>query len=513
MSVILKKIKHFYILEILLCIFLSFIFFRGRIGADDLEVFNLVYDFFQSNMELSSYLKNLSSESLNKNLYDANTSHSYLTYYHRFIWVFQTYLIFNLVDFFSFFGNKNNFFSQYFSGYILTLYVFLSFFLCSNLFKKKKLNNYESYFLASCIFFGTGIITFVTGSYIESLIIFLLLLRLHSTNLYSKFINDFLIILIKPYYLIIVVSLQLTENKFLISSKNTKKKIYKRAFTEIFLYIFFIVFLFLLFRYFAFDNTALKKYTSAFFPDIAFGNLLLKRLLEIFFSYGSGLIFAIPFFILMIFFGYLGYNSAIKIFFTLILVIFLCIAGEQHHGAASGNRYLIPLIFLYLDEISKGFKYLKSYKFFLFFLFFFTLFHFSVLEFRNFNIAQYSNNSAFTGKVKDFELFSKPLPKWPLWNINFNHIVFANKIVFYKLNKKKTFNLSNFNVDISNVYPMTGLKRLIFISENNISIYDNDFIIKLKSHLIFLKILYYLSISTLFLAYILIFRKVLQLKN
>ena len=125
----LKNLVIFFLL-----IMFSLMLFRGRIGSDDLEVFNFVFNFKNFHGNIFEYLSELKNSQSIFEYSDDTQKHSYYTWHHRFIWVIQTYLIYSIVDFFDiFFEFKTLFIHKYFSGFILTFYSVLSFFLCIKL--------------------------------------------------------------------------------------------------------------------------------------------------------------------------------------------------------------------------------------------------------------------------------------------------------------------------------------------------------------------------------------------
>ena len=50
------KIKKIYFLQSLLLVYFSLFFFRGRLGSDDLEVFNLVIAFKQMDLNFFDFI-------------------------------------------------------------------------------------------------------------------------------------------------------------------------------------------------------------------------------------------------------------------------------------------------------------------------------------------------------------------------------------------------------------------------------------------------------------------------
>ena len=51
---------------------------------------------------------------------------------------------------------------------------------------------------------------------------------------------------------------------------------------------------------------------------------------------------------------------------------------------------------------------------------------------------------------------------------------FSNKVLFNKIFDIDKFNIGELEVNQSSIYPMTGIARLIFISNNNIDIYSKE---------------------------------------
>ena len=199
------EIKPIHLLSI---IFLSFLLFRGRLGSDDIEVYNFVKYFIFSDHSLKDFLTNI-SQFKEINSEEDIQSISLSTWSHRFIWIIQTYIITKIVYFFDiFFEFDKLLISQYFSGYILTIYSCLAY-LITLLYLNKKNSFHYSFLLSSIIFFGTGLISFFTGSYIESLILLLFVIRETSKDLKIKFFLDALILLINPYYFIFIIFLYL----------------------------------------------------------------------------------------------------------------------------------------------------------------------------------------------------------------------------------------------------------------------------------------------------------------
>ena len=99
---ILNLHKKFFIF--FLIFFSSFFFFRGRLGSDDLEVFNLVLAIKYSQLSFFDFIyylkENFKLSFINSEIFlDNNQLPSFKTWNQRFMWVFQTYLINILINF------------------------------------------------------------------------------------------------------------------------------------------------------------------------------------------------------------------------------------------------------------------------------------------------------------------------------------------------------------------------------------------------------------------------------
>jgi hypothetical protein len=408
--------------------------------------------------------------------------------------VIQTYLITSFIKTFSIFRFDVYFFSQYFSGFILSFYTCVSFFLCQNFFNKKT-TKIVSYFLAISIFFGSGLICFFTGAFIESLIILLLILRVTQNNKYKYFL-DFLIIFIKPFYFLLVCGLVFGENK-IFNSKNFKTlSINFENIKIVLLYIFGLLSLFLFIRYILFDAPSYTNYLTNFFGSELNYYTYLNQLFDFIFSFGSGLFFSLSIFIILIIYGWQGYQSFSKIFFSVLLVIFLSLF-DQHHGQAVGGRYFLPAIFIFMKEILFGFLFLKNKIYIVAFIFVITISNLPSIEYRNFNLFQYINQSQIKAKPAESNYDT-----WifPLRDFRFNHTVFANNIILKKIKDVDIIYIGDLKFNTKDVYPMTPIMRIYYLKYYKIDKYDNKLILMLKNYSNFL-IGIYSSFVLIFLSF------------
>ena len=474
---------------------LSFLIFRGRLGSDDIEVYNFVKYFIYSDLNLKDFIANIVSNSYTseENLQNFSVS----TWSHRFVWITQTYIITKIIFIFDiFFDFNKEFISKYFSGYILTFYTFFAFLIVLFDFQKRQ-NVYYSFFLCSIIFFGTGLISFFTGAYIESLILLLFVSRQVTQNYKKIFIYDLIIILIKPYYFIYLIFLYFLNNKGLI--KNIPLVVS-------------LLLSFILIKLFinSFSSTENVSFFLSFMPNFDF-YFVMKNLISFYFSLGMGIFFTSTIVIILIIFGYSN-KTILKIFGLFFLSIFFCF-WEGFHGYAPGGRYFLPIVVTFLPEIETGFNKIVrninkfKFKIVLNILFFLLISNLSTLEYRNTNLVSYINNTVNKNTGNNFVLMMEDnkftLLNTPIQSISYNHIIFSNKVVINKLLNKNRINVDINTIDLNNIYPMTGIGRLIFISNQNIILYGDN-LKKFSDSIKLILIILYIITAVIFLYFVFI---------
>lgn len=491
---------------IILLFLLAIFFFRGRLGSDDLEVFNLVLAIKNSPLNFFDFIYFLKENYINTQLnsdffFDKSQLPNYKTWNHRFIWIFQTYLINTVVNYLPFKMETLKFLSAYISGFIISFYTCLSFYL-SYLFFKKTLLNFEAFFLTIIIFFGTGLIAFFSGSFIESSVILLIVLRF---NLIDKkkifyFVIDLLILLIKPYYFLILIPLYL---------KNlSKKNIFGKMLTPFIL--FFLIFSIRqlsLFRV-PYSHYIQKDYANFSFDAFKF----LNNLFDQYFSFGVGIFITSFIPVIFIIFGFKKNDTIYKIIFFFIFTLFLSFF-EGNHGQSPGGRYILPCFFIFLEEFALGFKKIKKKFFFIFIFFFiFTVLNLPTLEYRNFALPHYKTNSAISGKAAILEskngfVIKGTLFDYPINSLFFNHTIFANKVLFAKINNIPVINFGNTKINTSAVYPMTAPARFLYIIEDKNNIFFKQIPLFLIKFQLIIKFFYYVSILLFLLFFFISFYK------
>jgi hypothetical protein len=458
-----KKIEFF--LSFFLIFILSFVFFRGRLGSDDLQAFDFAYNFVNNNINFIDYIGQNQARA------------------HRVVWIIQNIIIIYFLKIFSLFLNFDIlFFSKYFCGWIISFYSTFSIYLCFRYFKKNFIDNNVAFIVCSGIFFGSSFLSYLTGSYIESLVIFLILLRFNVNNRYYILIIDCFLILIKPYYFLIVLPLIILEKNFL------KNKIF---------HFITLLSLFALFKISTYSGFIPFVGALPFNFDLDF---IIKNIIYIIFSPGFGIIFTstVPLFLIIIGFQR---SSLIKILFIFLFIIFISTLPFWH-GQGPGGRYLISSLFIFLPEFVNAIKILRKNKFLLKFLItiiLLTLLHLPALEFRNTNIVNYEKSVVSKKNVSE-PAKDTDLDSFPYRNLLFQNAIFANLILYYKIHGKDNHvvSLENINFKIGDVYPMTGLQRFIFIVKNKIDYLPKNYFFYLSKYIKLLEFIYY----SLFLIFI-----------
>ncbi len=291
---------------------ISLILFRGRLGSDDLEVFNYVNDFHQFEGSFFEFFYHLSTDQ--KIFFDSTQKHTYYTTLHRLTWIIQTGIIYFFTnEALSLLGIKNLFIVQYASGYALTFYSVISIFLFNKILQEKDLNKTQSTYLSIVFFFGTSLIFILTGQYIESLSILLILSYIYFTNTYLRFVLGLLLLFTKPFYILVIFGLrvnQLNSKNFYLNYSNIK------ASKDLFLLACVYLIFFLLLSNSLGNRDFILSYFSLQGPTFDFFTFL-KNLNNFYFAPGAGVIFSLLIPVSLIILGFK------KETFIKIIIIFL----------------------------------------------------------------------------------------------------------------------------------------------------------------------------------------------
>ena len=476
--------KKSYLSYFLFALVISFILFRGRLGSDDLEVFNYIYDFNQFEGSYLEFLKHLSTDQ--KLFYDDAQKHSVYTTLHRLTWLLHTAIIyFTTYEVLSFFGIDNLFFIQYFSGYMLTLYSVMSIFLFNKILQDRDLNKIHSTYFSIIIFFGTSLIFLLTGQYLESLSIFLILNYIYFSNVYIRFAIGLLLLFTKPFYILVIFGLRVKE----LNSKNLYLNFLNfKKINDLILLVFSYLIIFIFLSYALGETDFILSYFTNQHPTF---DILknFKNLFNFYFATGTGIIVSlfIPFMLIAI-----GFNK--NTILKLLIIFFMsCILSlwVGSHGGIPGSRYILPFLFMFIDEYIITIQYIinKKNKFIFIILLILTILNLPSLEYRNLAITEYSSGTIKIMKAKGPTISRVEVEKgktvdyvyfdWPVNDYKFNSIYFGNYIVINKLLSKTDLNIANINFEADNVFPQTGLARLIYIKNKNIDV-KHKFIINIS---------------------------------
>jgi len=464
------KQKYFFIL---LSFILSFLIYRGRLGADDLQAFDASYALVEVfNLNFFGFIENESNA---------------WQFGHRLIWILQNVLIILFLKIINIFISFDlEIVSSYFCGWIITFYTFLAYFLFIKVLNKNKISLNLAFFISTSIFFGTSFISFFTGMYIESLVVLIIILRFLIENPNKNLILDILLTLIKPYYFLVVICL--AYNNYGITKYTLKYIIFIGLIT-------------------ALQKLLLLTIFQSFVTTLPINfelNFIIKNIFDIFFSFGFGLIFTSTIIIFLIIFGS-DKKTFVKFIFIFMFILLLSILPFWH-GQSPGGRYILSFLFIFLPEIIRSLlriKKLNNFKLIFFTIYLITLLNLPTLEYRNTNIKNYQDSAASNKIAKNPS--DRNVNSFPVNDISFNNIIFAHKILWSKIKNdyENKITIENYTFQIKDSYPMTGLKRIIFIHDNKLD-YLNGFMGALiKKNIRYLEYTYYF----LFFFFIILFTK------
>lgn len=471
-----------------LTIYFSLFFFRGRLGADDLQTFNVAFNFVETNLDFKEFF------SLN---YDNS-----IVLMHRKIWLLIDFIIIKisfLLGFLEIFNVKQ--ISKYLSGLMVSFYAVVSFILFFSFLVNKKYQSRNiclSFFITFSIFFGTGLISFFSGSYLESLVFLLFLIRYKIKNKIFIFLIDIILINIKPYYLAIILGLEFT--KIVDKKFSYKYSLFPCAYILLLTIIFFL------------PNFFLGKQFTEFQTGFGFNLDILfifNNLTLFFFSPGQGIIFTWSIILIFITLGFDRKKTLVKIFFVCVLIIFLCSLGFWN-GFSPGNRYLLSILPIFIDEIISSKNYLiqvfykKKFKLLLSLIYLLTILNLPTLEYRNTSIHEYErktslislNKNYYNPGIDDSDVFFIPLDK-----IDFHHTIFSLKILINKIQNQNSIKIAGRNLDMDAVYPMNPLLRLLYISKHNLNYLSDNYLFLINKYRFIINLIYVLTISFLILIF------------
>jgi hypothetical protein len=136
-----------------------------------------------------------------------------------------------------------------------------------------------------------------------------------------------------------------------------------------------------------------------------------------------------------------------------------------------------------------------------------TILNLPSIEYRNFNLFQYINQSQIKAKPAESNYDTW---NFPLRDFRFNHLVFANNIILKKIKSIDTIYIRDLKFNTEDVYPMTPIKRISYLNKYKIDKYDNKLILLLKSYSNYLVGIYYFFILIFLSLYLFFFFKIIS---
>ncbi len=425
--------------------------FRGRLGSDDIEVFNAAFNFYQS----------------------GNFSDLQQTYVwkNRTIWFFLDLIIISLTNFIL--GTTHlEVISKFICGYSMTFFAFLGFALvfqyCQN-----KISHSGAYLAFTVVIFCTPILTLATGDGIESLI-FLLMTLVITRDTYFSGLYGYLLFLIKFYHAPLILTMEAIK-------KNNKT----------------VISLLVLIGVIIFYKYINSSETSSFPYKLILNRDYFTNLSNILFSIGAGFFFIWPLYIGAII---LGWNKVtlLKALNIFVLLLFFSLFPFWH-GQGPGTRYILPLMIIFLPEVVEGVNKIitmKRYKIIKFFVILYALLNLSTLEYRNTSIFEYRSDSAYSGMA--YGVNDKDINFYEFNAYQFNPIIFSTTVTIYKvfgLNCKNSYVAVNCDA----IYPRTLVSRIKYSIERSLpytSFIKDGYLSKI---ILYLPYVYYLLIIFLVL--------------
>ena len=366
----LKKIKPFVITFLFFLLVLTH--FSGTVTGDEEKVYNFIDSFIRSESNFIIWLNNPidNCEIWNK-CHSAFLKHNLGWFFFNLIF----YKISEIIFFFKDFINERVLIELSLSFFNTSLF-FLSFFILYKIFSQKFT---KSLTLAGIILliYGSYLNNLSSGGYIETIILFLLSLRL--TFLYKKnletqdyvfiaIIDSFLISLRFFYFWVALIFLIINFN--FIKKNKFKIMCYFLCLLPIILIFYNIQNIIPTYAYLNTNelNTLnlidyyFIKIQRSFCVDNIFDLILIysERVFRSFFSLSVGILFIFPLFIFALF----SNNKKIIIAKLFILIGFICAFSLEQNfylpAGISGHRGLAPLIVIFLPEIIEFLE--KIYK-------------------------------------------------------------------------------------------------------------------------------------------------------
>ena len=357
-----SKIIKFFVITFLFFL-LVLTHFSGTVTGDEEKVYNFIDSFLRSK---NGFIAWLNDPIQNCEIW--NKCHSAFLK-HNFGWFFFNLLFYKVSELLFFFRDfiNDRVLVELSLSFLNTSLFFLSFFL---LFKKFSQKYSANFCIAAIILliYGTYLNNLSSGGYIETIILFLLSIRLiylYEENLETKdyiiiAIIDGLLICLRFFYFWVVIIFLLINLKFL-KIKSSKTIYYFIFLTSILTVFYGLQNIIPTYAYLNTSELNTLNLTDYYFIKIQ-RSFCVDNLLDLFlvyservfyslFSLSVGLFFIFPIFILTFF----ANNKKILIAKYIILIGFICAFSLEQNfylpAGISGHRGLAPLLIIFLPEI------------------------------------------------------------------------------------------------------------------------------------------------------------------
>ncbi|MBF0491215.1 MAG: hypothetical protein HQM15_00350 [Deltaproteobacteria bacterium] len=446
-----------YYIFIFLCVLTSIAVSRGKCGGDEGAVCLSVQQFKIYNYSWSNFTLNSSLDGW---------------FTHRLFWFFMqsgySYILDVISKAIPFL--KNDMVREWAMSYLQVGVIFFALVISFNYLFQRSKSISVSLSVLLLIWVGSYGISFLTGGFIENTLCLLLVIRLFYTdssfNLLSKFdpfsiaVLDFLMVSIKTYSIIFCL---ITLTELIIKMPPSVRKS--------FISKYFTVFLSLLSMWFYFKHSVnfghLEFYTDQMENS---GNIMfvtaISNLFKALFSFSYGILWTFPLIALPIMFRSIFKKAIYK--YTAIIFLFMFFGFFPFwHGAngIAGNRLIFPFLLSLIPEISDCLfiLYQKNKKRFICAMLFLIILFFPTINYRHNLIV--SNYLLPPSQVTPSTVNYNTLP---YWQPQFYPPFFAWGVLLTKINGNQIFrirlNNEQINVLSKQIFPMTGLSRMIFLS-------------------------------------------------
>ena len=148
-----------------------------------------------------------------------------------------------------------------------------------------------------------------------------------------------------------------------------------------------------------------------------------------------------------------------------VLQIFLA-SVNYWHGGIPGNRYLAPLLFIFIPEMVAGWHRLREFapRVTMTLAIMLTLVSLPILEFRNTAVREYSANTFQTGNPVGYDNYDEAY--FNPSDIALHPVIFANVILITKLTRQphERVSVAGFDMKVGDIYPTTVSARMLYLA-------------------------------------------------